>query len=64
MSNGAIALIVIGVFVVLVGLYLGTTARRDRASATGLLSRETVRRQLLCGRRGLPRHRAPLRPPL
>src|SRR5213076_2018339 len=44
MSNGAIALIVIGVFVVLVGLYLGTTARRDRASATGLLSRETVRR--------------------
>src|SRR3954471_1011392 len=44
MSNGAIALIIIGVVVVLAGLYLGTTARRDRASATGLLSRETVRR--------------------
>src|SRR5436190_1410512 len=44
MSNGAIALIVVGVIVVLAGLYLGTTARRDRASATGLLSRETVRR--------------------
>ena len=44
MSNGAIALIVVGVVVVLAGLLLATTARRDRASATGLLSRETVRR--------------------
>src|SRR4051794_20831922 len=44
MSNGAIAGIVIGVVVVLAGIYLATTARRDRASATGLLSRETVRR--------------------
>ena len=44
MSNGAIAAIVIGVVVVLAGLFLAATARRDRASATGLLSRETVRR--------------------
>jgi cytochrome b6-f complex iron-sulfur subunit len=44
MSNGAIAFIVIGIIVVLAGVYLFTTARRDRASATGLLSRETVRR--------------------
>src|SRR3954452_156430 len=44
MSNAAIALIVVGVIVVLAGLYLATTARRDRASATGLLSRETVKR--------------------
>src|SRR5690242_1861775 len=44
MSNGAIAAIVIGVVVVLAGLFLAVTARRDRASATGLLSRETVKR--------------------
>jgi cytochrome b6-f complex iron-sulfur subunit len=44
MSNGAIAGIIIGVFVVLAGLYLAVTARRDRAAATGLLSRETVKR--------------------
>jgi len=44
MSNAAIALIVIGVVVVLAGIYLATTARRDRAQATGLLSRETVKR--------------------
>src|SRR3954469_11350011 len=44
MSNAAIAAIVIGVVVVLAGLFLFVTARRDRASATGLLSRETVKR--------------------
>src|SRR4051794_32353638 len=44
MSNGAIAAIVIGVVVVLAGLFLAVTARRDRASATGLLSRETGKR--------------------
>src|SRR5436309_7845977 len=44
MSNAAIAFVIIGVVVVLAGLYLATTARRDRASATGLLSRETRRR--------------------
>ena len=44
MSNAAIVGIIIGVVVVLAGLYLATTTRRDRASATGLLSRETVKR--------------------
>src|SRR5436309_15588522 len=44
MSNAAIAFVIIGVVVVLAGLYLAVTARRDRASATGLLSRETAKR--------------------
>jgi cytochrome b6-f complex iron-sulfur subunit len=43
-SNGAIAGIVIAVIVVLGVLYLVATSRRDRAAATGLLSRETVKR--------------------
>ena len=44
MSNASIAGIVIGVVVALAGLFLAVTGRRDRAAATGLLSRETVRR--------------------
>src|SRR4051812_39228994 len=44
MSNGLIALIVVGVVVVLAGLYLFTTGRKDSAKATGLLSKETVKR--------------------
>lgn len=44
MSNGLIALVAVGVVVVLAGLYLATTGRKDSARATGLLSRETVKR--------------------
>ena len=44
MSTGLIALIVVGVVVVLAGIYLFTTGRKDTARATGLLSRETVKR--------------------
>jgi cytochrome b6-f complex iron-sulfur subunit len=44
MSNGLIVVVVIAGFVILAGIYLGVPAKRDRAAATGLLSRETVRK--------------------
>ena len=45
MSSGSILVIAIAAVVVLAGLFLLTTARRsDRNAATGLLARETMRR--------------------
>jgi cytochrome b6-f complex iron-sulfur subunit len=53
MSSGAILAIVVAAIVVLAGLFLITTARSsDRNAATGLLARETVRRDKTGRRRG------------